>query len=406
VVDAGSVSVVISGAVDGDSPRRRCPILPTAKGRYLTMGTNGNSAPGLQSPFADATPPRARNALERFLHIGRSGLASAAVRALLSENQRSECQPAAVSEVLRSYGVSGNKARDALRSVWKEALASFLDDGAVSDAELAYLQQLKCLLVLPDSVTDAAMAELVDPKYRDALEKALEDGVLSPAEKEHLSALQRALRIPQATRNRILGEEAGPLLQRVLKGLMADQRISDDDEAVLKHVCENLGVEMRLDATTKATLDRYKLFWRIENGHFPEIEAPVHLYKGEACYFVAPGRWAEWRSRTHTVGYSSSGVSFRVMRGVYYRVGASHPHRVTTEGLEAVDTGSVIITSRRVIFDGDRKNGNWRLASLLGFEAYADGFSLEKASGRNPVFQITGDAELAAVILGASLARA
>lgn len=370
------------------------------------MRETGVDEATLQNPFDGALRPRGRNALERFLHISRPGLAVPAIRALLGDNPPGECHSTAISDILRSYGVSGKAARGVLCKVWKEALGAFLRDDTLSSSESDYLRSLKCLLALPDSDTDRAFGEIARPRYRKALAVALEDGVLSADEKQRLENLQRVLRIAPEVRTKILGEEAAPVLQRVLDGAIADRRLSAAEEALLDSICENLGVQLQLDAKTRATMERYKLLWRIENGDIPVIPAPIHLQRAESCFFAAPAQWLEWRKRTRTVGYASSGVSFRIMRGVYYRVGASRPHRVTTEGMEVIDVGSVVITNKRVVFDGQRKNGTWRLTSLLGFEAYSDGFGLEKSTGRCPAFQIDGDAEMAAIILGAALARA
>ena len=95
----------------------------------------------------------------------------------------------------------------------------------------------------------------------------------------------------------------------------------------------------------------------------------------------------------------------RVVRGVYYRIGASSPRRVTTEGLTTLDSGDLYITNKRVVFNGARRNLTLKLDTLLAFQAFSDGFALEKQSGKSPHFILRGDAELANVILGAALAR-
>jgi hypothetical protein len=92
------------------------------------------------------------------------------------------------------------------------------------------------------------------------------------------------------------------------------------------------------------------------------------------------------------------------MKGVYFHTGRSVPHRVTTEGLEQIDVGQLYITSKRIIFTGTRENRSIPLPNLLGFHVYADGLHLEKASGKSPTIKMSGDVELAAVILGARLA--
>jgi hypothetical protein len=134
------------------------------------------------------------------------------------------------------------------------------------------------------------------------------------------------------------------------------------------------------------------------------VEVPISLQRGEVYYLCCEARWLEYRKRTQTVGYYSSGVSFRVALGVYYRVGASRPQRVTTDGLTEVSSGTVYFTNKRLLFEGVQRNSAIRWSSVFAFEAFADGISIEKATGRRPHLMLAGDAELAAVIRGAILA--
>lgn len=82
------------------------------------------------------------------------------------------------------------------------------------------------------------------------------------------------------------------------------------------------------------------------------------------------------------------------------------PQRVTRDELTHIDDGTLYITNKRIIFDGQRKNSTIRHSALLGLEMYRDGIVLEKATGKSPHLILTGDVELAAVILSSALAAA
>jgi hypothetical protein len=100
------------------------------------------------------------------------------------------------------------------------------------------------------------------------------------------------------------------------------------------------------------------------------------------------------------VGYASQGVSIRIARGVYYRVGGSRPQRVTTEGLTEIDAGTLYLTNKRLLFDGRAKNTSLKLNTVIAFDVYTDGLAIEKGSGRSPHLLLNGDVESAATILG------
>lgn len=93
------------------------------------------------------------------------------------------------------------------------------------------------------------------------------------------------------------------------------------------------------------------------------------------------------------------------MKGVYYRVGSTRTARVTREVLRHIDTGTLYVTNKRLIFDGTRKNSVIRLPNILSVIPYSDGVEVEKTSGRNPIFTMN-DAEWLAVLLSSRLTYA
>jgi hypothetical protein len=90
------------------------------------------------------------------------------------------------------------------------------------------------------------------------------------------------------------------------------------------------------------------------------------FYKVTGCSLIGDRKTAgHWEGR-------SSGVSIPVGsiggRSVRYRVGASKGHYVQgTSKPTAVDTGTVYITNKRVIFQGSRQTRECQFAKLIGF---------------------------------------
>ena len=81
----------------------------------------------------------------------------------------------------------------------------------------------------------------------------------------------------------------------------------------------------------------------------------------------------EWRG-------ASQGFSFRVAKGVRYRVGTTRGHLVTVgTQLHVADTGTLVVTSQRAVFLGTRKTIEMPYAKLIGMNVFTDAisFSLE-----------------------------
>lgn len=98
--------------------------------------------------------------------------------------------------------------------------------------------------------------------------------------------------------------------------------------------------------------------------------APILLKKGEFPILVITniGLIEMGRERGSYQG-GSQGVSFRVAKGVSYRVGG---HRGTftpgPEVLKIVDEGTAVVTNQRVVFQGAGKTREWLFTKLIGVD--------------------------------------
>jgi hypothetical protein len=109
--------------------------------------------------------------------------------------------------------------------------------------------------------------------------------------------------------------------------------------------------------------------------------------------------WHEMRTRTQRIDYEGFSANIRIVRGLRYRAGSVTLHRVTREVLTPIDTGSLSVTSKRLIFDGAHRNVALRHSSLLAVRVFSDGIEVEKASGRSPFFLFSDDTQMIAAII-------
>ena len=88
------------------------------------------------------------------------------------------------------------------------------------------------------------------------------------------------------------------------------------------------------------------------------------------------------RTRGHYQG-RYSGVSLPVGLGVRYRVGSSRGHYVQGAAVPtAIDTGTVYVTDKRVIFQGGRQTRECAFAKLIGARDNGDGSTTFSVSNR------------------------
>ena len=100
--------------------------------------------------------------------------------------------------------------------------------------------------------------------------------------------------------------------------------------------------------------------------------------------------------RRHYSG-GSRGISFRVMKGVSYRVGGHKGTMTAEKGLVVVSSGDMIITKKRIIVKRDRKSFAIKLNNLLGTELFTNGIYMSenrKATQKMLRFQQQGNHDI------------
>jgi hypothetical protein len=336
----------------------------------------------------------------------RPDLATDALRHLLAKRDPTRISSSDISDLLLQYDVAGIEARSVLMRTWRQVLEAFLSDNTLSDREIDYLDALREAFGLTDAEVEEAERDVVHPRYAIALRDALADARLRDEERANLARLAKALRLPQQVQAELYERSTRSLLQGLLNESVADRRLSPDELHQLRAVAQHLGVAPDFDAATERMLDRYAVFWRIENGDLPRATVEnVQFDAEETCHCAVPAE--RFERKGDAGGVDGEGVvSVRIARGVYYRVGSVSDAPINRLPLRRLDGGRLLVTSQRVIFDGPQGTGVWSLQDIASYQVYADAIVLELRMGGHPTFAIEGDVELAAVILGAALARA
>lgn len=109
-----------------------------------------------------------------------------------------------------------------------------------------------------------------------------------------------------------------------------------------------------------------------EAQHWDGIDAdtPLVLHKDEKPLLVLQGAGLiePRRGPGHYQG-GYSGFSFRVAKGVSYRIGGSRGTFVQGEEKPTlIDSGTVTITDHRIVFEGSKQTREWAFTKLLGYE--------------------------------------
>jgi hypothetical protein len=322
---------------------------------------------------------------------------------LLASRHWTDIEPEQIHELLRKHGAKGlDKARAKL--LFEKALQTCVMDDMITNEEIVGLDRLQDLFGLRDQDVREIFQRVTHPKFRMALADVFADGVVTQDESDALAGIRKALRIDERAAREMWTGDAQVLYQRALNEASSDQRLSSDEMHQLDALASNFRITIDADAATQGQLARFRWFWLMENGTFPEVSVPIALQKKEVCHFSCSARQFEMRTELVRVNYGGPSARIRIMKGVYYRFGSVQTQRITRDVLREVDAGDLYVTNKRVIFDGAKKNSVVRLSNILAITPYTDAVELEKTSGRNPIFAIP-DSEWLSVLLSSLLAH-
>lgn len=185
-----------------------------------------------------------------------------------------------------------------------------------------------------------------------------------------------------------------------------DLRIGLDEERRLNALGSALfpaAEEEYLDALLRDYAPR-SFVAMVNDGRLPEVSEPNMLPKrGEVVHLEAPAALLkEVIQREFRAG--SRGMSFRIAKGVSYRVCAVKGRMVEVgRSLEVVDSGTLFVTSHRAVFTGERKSIEVPYAKLLALNVYTDGVQFHASGRQNPsMFRVADGSMIAAAINAAA----
>src|SRR5688572_9630404 len=231
--------------------------------------------------------------------------------------------------------------------------------------------------------------------YHQSLEQALADGILTDEEAQELAAVREQRDLSDDEVRMV----ALSLYRRALQDAIADSRITEQEDETLEQLRTQLGlsdVDLRADV---AQMQRVRVLAGVERGELPRIATPpVDVAEGEICHWAAharladqlvvPGRRTELRAVSFTLDAATP----------FSAVGERSALGPSAEILP-IDIGLLVITNRRTVFQGLRKNLSLPHMKLRALDLFQDGVALDETDPPNASYFLVPDPELTAAIL-------
>jgi hypothetical protein len=183
-------------------------------------------------------------------------------------------------------------------------------------------------------------------------------------------------------------------IQRMIVAAFSDRVLSEHEDERIVGLCNAFELSANDLGEAGMRLARASLLQTLDKGELPNTvvanNIPIMLAAGESVIWLFNQVvYLTTRSKTQYVG-GSSGVSIRVMKGVYYRVGATKGEAIKTEYLSEEARGSLVLTNKNIFFLGG-KTLKVALKKLVAVRPYSDGLEIsrEGVSAKPMIFRFS-----------------
>ena len=236
---------------------------------------------------------------------------------------------------------------------------------------------------LPEFFVKALENPIETSRFREIADAIAHDNYIREAELRQLS---------------ILG------LSSMIEHAFKDHVLTENENKRIVELCNSFAVTANDLGGAGQRLAKAQILRQLDEGQVPSnivvSDMPINLENGEVAIWLFNGAtYYTSRSRTRYVG-SSHGVSIRVMKGVYYRVGAFRGEPIKTQYLSEEGRGIFVIASKNVYFWSPQKALKIRHKKIISVQPYSDAIQIMRdVSNASPQLFALDDPPFAADLI-------
>jgi DNA-directed RNA polymerase subunit RPC12/RpoP len=196
-----------------------------------------------------------------------------------------------------------------------------------------------------------------------------------------LTAFALSINLEQSDVNELRQKRFAAESEPIKRGIESSMWLTDADLEAQQKLEAKYGIRAKL--TGEATICR-DIYLLESKGQLPSpITTDLMLGANELAYYYTVTTWHQ--SRVHSRGYSGTSVSVPTgISGVRFRFGGYTP--IKSEEMTPLSTGLIYVTSKRLLFNGDRRNTTINLTKIVDGHVYADALRIEKSTGKPDLF--------------------
>lgn len=160
--------------------------------------------------------------------------------------------------------------------------------------------------------------------------------------------------------------------ERIANGGLSDKDQSERDK--------QLALEKQQELELQRKKDLQFVVNKLSNGevNLKTANSPVILKKGEEAYLSMPNINLSEPRAVRVSKSGGVGTSYRVGKGLTVHSGTGQSKSVSHDEIMVIDTGTFVITNKRLVFVGNKKSVNIDLKKILAINIFKDGISIQR----------------------------
>ncbi|MBO9586389.1 MAG: hypothetical protein J7574_19670 [Flavobacterium sp.] len=269
-----------------------------------------------------------------------------------------------------------------------------LDDGILCDSDFDNLNNLKSILSLSEESIGKLNKDIGVIVYKKFFDKSISNGRLVKKEEILLEKIEKDLKLPKSLVNKICRDGKQNFMQNYLENIIHKLDFSPSLQQEVLETGERLNIDLNFNKEINKQLERLRIYWKLENLPLETIKCDIQIQKSEECYFkIDAVEWHELKNYKHKpINYNSD--TKKIKR--FFLNPQKNNNAVYTK---YIDSGSLYLTNKRVIFIGSNKNLNIRFEKILRLTPQSDGIEIDKETIKSVYVKIFNQADEFSLIL-------
>jgi len=275
----------------------------------------------------------------------------------------------------------------------------FLNDHVLSLEDEESLQHLKMLLNISDEISDDIYNQIAGNIFTDEYKRIIQDGRLDKTKNKSIDKLQNDLKISEDLVSEISERERKFYIKNFLEEILKDDRFSPDEEKELETISKSLKIELEFSKEFQKQLDKFKLFWKIENEDLPEILTDEKLQKNEICYFQINVDFYEEKTSQRAKDYREE-INKNILKGSLYNADRHLPgNPISDIKYKFKESGKLLLTNKRLLVVGKERTSIVKYDVIKSFIPFNNGLKIIKEKGKNNLIKVLHNSDTAGVML-------